>query len=275
MNSLLSVIVPTKNSASFLDACIKSIKNQIYDNIEIIVVDNYSTDKTKEIAKKYTKLVFDKGPERSVQRNFGASKAKGEYLLFIDSDMELTPGVAQECVKLIKEQRIKNKVRKIGGIIIPEKSFGEGFWAQCKALERSFYEGVSWLEAARFFPKDVFNEFSGYDEELVSGEDWDLSQRVETKYQLGRIKSYINHNEGSPSLWTLLSKKMYYSKQLNSYSSKKINNLKTKQQLSLIKRYELFFSNPTKLFADPILGIGMLFMKTNEFAIGGIGYILR
>ncbi|OGH11572.1 MAG: hypothetical protein A3B38_02060 [Candidatus Levybacteria bacterium RIFCSPLOWO2_01_FULL_36_13] len=275
INPLLSIIVPTKNSAVFLDACIKSIKNQTYDNIEIIVVDNYSTDKTKEIAKKYTKLVFNKGPERSVQRNFGASKAKGEHLLFIDSDMELTPRVAQDCVKIIKEQRIKNADRKIGGIIIPEKSFGKGFWAQCKALERSFYEGVGWLEAARFFPKNVFNESGGYDDSLVSGEDWDLSQRVEKKYQLGRIKSYINHNEGNLSLGTLLSKKMYYSKQLNSYSSKKINNLKTKQQLSLIKRYELFFSNPSKLFSNPLLGIGMLFMKTCEFAVGGIGYILR
>ena len=134
---------------------------------------------------------------------------------------------------------------------------------------------MGWLEAARFFPKNVFNESGGYDDSLVSGEDWDLSQRVEKKYQLGRIKSYINHNEGNLSLGTLLSKKMYYSKQLNSYSSKKINNLKTKQQLSLIKRYELFFSNPSKLFSNPLLGIGMLFMKTCEFAVGGIGYILR
>ena len=78
---LLSVIVPTKNSERFLERCLKSIKSQTYKNLEIIVVDNNSNDKTKEIAEKYTKLVFNKGPERSAQRNFGVLKSKGEFVL--------------------------------------------------------------------------------------------------------------------------------------------------------------------------------------------------
>src|SRR5690242_13999566 len=96
--NLVSVIVPTKNSQHFLDACLRSIKNQSYKNIELIVVDNNSTDKTKNIAKKYTKRVYNKGPERSAQRNFGASVSKGAYVVFIDSDMQLTKNVIKNCV---------------------------------------------------------------------------------------------------------------------------------------------------------------------------------
>jgi glycosyltransferase involved in cell wall biosynthesis len=60
MQPLVSIVIPTKNSARTLEKCLVSIKNQAYENIEIIVVDNYSTDGTYEIAGKYTTKVFQK-----------------------------------------------------------------------------------------------------------------------------------------------------------------------------------------------------------------------
>ena len=265
-NPLVSIIIPTRNSDRTISACLKSIKKQTYKNIEIIVVDNNSTDTTKEISKKYTKRVFNKGPERSAQRNFGALKSKGEYVLFIDSDMELAKNVVKECV---------SKINDFGGIIIPEVSFGTGFWAKCKALERSFYVGVDWLEAARFFPKKIFINFKGYDVNLISGEDWDLNQKIKSKYKIARISSYIKHNEGELSLKKLLIKKMYYGSRISTYSSKKENSKDFKSQSSIVKRYKLFFSNPKMLFSNPVVGIGTLFMKTMEFAVVGIGYISK
>jgi glycosyltransferase involved in cell wall biosynthesis len=276
-NLLLSVIVPTKNSEVTIEACLKSIKSQSYKNIEIIVVDNNSTDRTKEIAKRFTELVFNKGPERSAQRNFGASKSKGEYLLFIDSDMILENKVVEECVNKFKIHpfdKLRTKF-KIGGVIIPEVSFGKGFWARCKALERSFYLGVDWMEAPRFFPKSVFAELKGFDEKLISGEDWDLNQKIKTKYNIARIKSFIRHDEGNLSLMKSLSKKMYYGAKLRNYSSKKENSTNFKEQSSIIKRYKLFLSDPKKLFSNPIVGVGMLFMKTCEFISMASGYVLK
>ncbi len=267
-NLLVSVIVPTRNSQSTIGACLKSIKNQTYRDIESIVVDNNSTDKTKEIARKYTKLVFNRGPERSAQRNYGALKAKGEYVLFIDSDMELSKKVVEECV-------LKIKSKGVVGLTIPEESVGEGFWTKCKALERSFYVGVEWMEAARFFSKKVFVELKGFDEKLISGEDWDLNQRIRIKYKISRIDSFIKHDEGDLSLLKLLRKKMYYGTQIRNYSSKKENSKDFNSQSSIIKRYKLFFSDPKKLFSNPIVGIGTLFMKTMEFAVVGIGYISK
>ena len=266
---LISIIIPTKNSETTIEACLKSIKNQSYKDVEIIVVDNNSTDKTKQIAGDYTKLVFNKGPERSAQRNFGALKSKGQYLLFIDSDMELTINVVKECV---------GKINGYKALIIPEKSFGKGFWAQCKALERSFYIDVDWMEAARFFDKKTFKELKGYDEKQTGTEDYDLPQRIKGKYEdhpIGRIKSFIMHNEGKLSLGYTLKKKFYYAKTASKYAKKKSNTKYFSKQSNILERYKLFLSNPIKLFKNPVLGLGMLFMKTSEFIAGGSGFLLR
>jgi glycosyltransferase involved in cell wall biosynthesis len=116
---LVSIIVPTYNSAKFTGECLESIKNQTYpqDKIEIIVVDNNSTDGTKDIARKYTEKVFNKGPERSAQRNYGVKQGIGEYVAIIDSDMRLSERVIEKAVEKIKENGVV-------GITIPEESFG-------------------------------------------------------------------------------------------------------------------------------------------------------
>lgn len=264
---LVSVIVPTYNSGEVLGACLKSIQDQSYQNVQLIVVDNNSTDDTKTIAKQYTKHVYNKGPERSAQRNFGVQKSSGEYVLIIDSDMELDPNVASQCVEQFSQKS------KIAGIIIPEESFGKGFWAQCKKLERSFYIGVPWIEAARAFRKEVYLTAGGYDEDMVSGEDWDLSQRIAAIGKLGRIESYIMHNEGRLKLTRTLAKKYYYAQKFATYTSKNPQTANVSSQTSPLTRYKLFFSQPGKLLRNPFLGISMLFMKTAEFAVGAAGYL--
>ena len=267
LKSIVSVIVPTKNSSSTLDKCLESIKNQTYQEIEVVVVDNFSTDDTPKIAKKYTKKFYSKGPERSPQRNYAVSKSKGKYVAIIDSDMILAPTVIAECVKAIEADD------KMAGVIIPEESFGEGFWAQCKKLERSFYVGISYMEAARFFRRRDYLAVGGYNENMISGEDWDLSQRIEVQGEHGRTTSFIYHNEGHISLWKSVKKKFYYAEKFAKYKNSNAASNKVSRQTSIFDRYRLFFSSPKKLFKNPILGIGMLFMKTCEFGFGAAGYL--
>ena len=268
LNPIVSVIVPTKNSSKTLESCLRSIQKQTYKNIEIIVVDNFSTDDTQKIAKKYTKSVYAKGPERSAQRNYAVDQSTGYYVTIIDSDMELSPEVIQECVNTMQSSK------SLVGAIIPEESFGIGFWAQCKKLERSFYVGVPYMEAARFFKKEDFLKAGGYDKDMISGEDWDLSQRIGKNGELKSIQSFIYHNEGKISLFNTIKKKVYYAKEFAKYTNKTSSTENVQNQTNIFGRYALFFSKPKKLFRNPVLGIGMLFMKTCEFGFGGIGFLI-
>lgn len=264
---LVSIVVPTRNSAATLEACLESVKRQSYMPIELIVVDRDSSDDTKAIAKKYTDKIFNFGPERCAQRNFGAREAAGDYVAMIDSDMQLDPNVIEACVAKVRADS------SVKGVIIPEESFGQGFWAQCKRLERSFYVGVHWIEAARFFDKAAYELVGGYDETQVSGEDWDLSKRVEQVGAIVSVSEFIRHNEGQIKLWKTLKKKYYYAQHAKAYLAKNPTNSKLTAQIGPIHRYKLFFSKPQKLFKNPILGAAMLFMKTSEFAAGAMGYM--
>ena len=92
MEDLISVIIPIYNVEDYLDECIASVCNQTYGNLEIIMIDDGSTDKSGSIADKWSSLdkrctVYHKKNEGiSVARNCGIEKAKGKFLIFVDSD---------------------------------------------------------------------------------------------------------------------------------------------------------------------------------------------
>ena len=224
-----------------------------------------------QIAEKYTKNVFCMGPERSAQRNYGINNSTGDFVLIIDSDMVLSEKISEEVVKEFTKDEFKL------GLVIPEQSFGIGFWANCKKLERKFYVGVEWMEAARAFRKKTILKVGGYDLENTGTEDYDLPHRIQMhfgKKSIGRIESYIFHNEGNLSLIKTCFKKFYYSQNLSIYFKKKENLSYFIKQSSPIYRYILFFKSPTLLFKNPILGLGMLYMKLCEQFFGGLGFIL-
>lgn len=264
---LVSAIVPTRNSAQTVGACLESIKAQSYSASEIIVVDNSSTDKTWEIAQKFTEKVFKKGPERSAQRNLGAEKSEGKYLLFIDSDQVLSAHVVEDCVRKIKESE------QIKAVIIPETTEGSGFWTKCKALERSCYVGDDDIEAARFFDREIFFQLGGYDEEIHGGgEDWDLPIRVKKAgLQIGRINSFINHLEGHIRFKELMRTKRYYGQTMSKYIRKHPEI--ARRQLRVIR--PAFIRNWRKLAKDPVHAAGFIFMKIGEFTAGAFGALAK
>jgi len=272
MNSLVSIIIPVRDRAEKIRRCLGCLKKQTYKDIEIVIVDGNSTDNTVAVAREYTDKVFvfpEKGDHRSAQKNMAAEKAGGKYILSIDSDMELSEQVVENCVKKMESDP------RISGIIIPEESFGEGFWAQCKKLEKSFYIGVDSMEAARFMRREDYLAVGGYNTELTSGEDWDLSQKIGDLGRLERIADLIYHNEGRISLFKTVKKKYYYAGEFAKYMRTSPHKEKVNNQTGIIFRYKLFLSNPKKLFRRPLVGLGMLFMKTCEFGFGGIGWLIK
>jgi len=263
---LVSVIVPTRNSASTMDTCLASIVAQSYKNIELIVVDNNSTDETKKIARGYTNLVFNKGPERNVQRAFAAGEARGKYVVFIDSDMELPPSLIEAALNKCEKD-------KFDAIILPEISVGEGFWANCRKLEKLCYLNDSYMELAnRFIKLDVYNAVGGYDcnKDWIGAEDFDIHERIKNSgYNIGRIDELIKHHEIVP-FGKMLQKYYVYSKCVPKHIRKHPKS--GLKQFWIIR--PAYIRNWHLFVKDPIHGVGLAFMKSAQYFVGGLGFLV-
>jgi len=260
---LVSVIVPTRNSANTLEICLESVHAQTYPHVEIIVVDNHSTDSTQEIAARYGKL-YIKGPERSAQKNWGSKQSRGTCLLFLDSDCELELTVIEECVSLCQEGA--------SGVMIPMEHVGQGFWAEVKKLERQCYLGDDSLEAPWFFTKTAFQAIHGFDEDLVGGEDWDIARRMrESGYNnIERSSAGLKHHIGHWQFWKELKKRFYYGQTMKMYLQK--NRHSAIRQIPFFR--SAYLRNWRLLTSHPFLTIGLFVLKFLETVFVGAGVLV-
>ncbi len=208
----VTVVVPTKNAARTVAACLSSIRAQTYP-CRSVVVDNASSDATVEIATELADVVLHAGPERSAQRNHGARSHPADIVGFIDADMVLEPTVVAEAVDAIGAGA--------GSVIVPERTVGTGFWVEVRAFERSFYDGSDAVEAARFFRWDVFDQAGGFDEDLTGPEDWDLSIAARQLGPVARTTAVILHDEGTIGYLDACRKKAYYAEGVRRYVAKR------------------------------------------------------
>lgn len=268
----VSVVIAAFNESQKITNCLKSLAEQSYRNIEVILVDDHSNDETTQVAKKINlklglnlKIIrLNRNQERSVARNRGAKESTGSYMFFIDADMKLSKEVAAKCLKLVQENP------EIKAVIIPEKSFGEGFWANCRSLEKLCYIGDDRMEAARFFEKKAFWRVGGWDNKMISGEDWDLTRRIRVKYKIGRISSIIYHNEYQLTLWKAIKKKFYYASVSGIYLER--NPLTILSLVFFIFR-PAYIRNWKLILSNPIHGMGMFFLKGAEIIAGFFGFV--
>lgn len=256
---LVSVIITTQNEGINIKNCLESIKSQTYNqgNIEIIVVDNNSTDSTKNLAGQYTDKIYNYGPERSAQRNFAVNHAVGKYILYLDADMILSKDVVSECVKKCEEQGYI-------ALYIPEEIVGRGFWIKVRNFERSFYNATC-IDAVRFVRKDKFLEIGGFDENLTGPEDWDFDRRIKEVGEVNIINSLIYHNEREFNLKKYINKKSYYAQSFNKYIKKwGRNDPLIKKQLGFRYRYfRVFIENGKwiKILSHFVLTLGMYLLR--------------
>lgn len=255
----VSVIVTTKNEEFNISNCLQSVKNQSFpqEKIEIIVVDNNSTDKTVEIAGIFTDKIYNYGPERSEQRNFGIEKSSGKYVLYLDADMMLSQNVIKECFEKCENEGLI-------ALYIPEHIVGKGFWIKVRNFERSFYNATC-IDGVRFVNRGAFIETGGFDLSLTGPEDWDIDRRLNQKGKTGIIKSPLFHNEGAFNLKKYLGKKSYYSGNLQTYIDKwGANDPIIRKQVGFYYRFfGVFIENGkwVRLIRHPILTKGMYFLR--------------
>lgn len=290
---LVSVVITTKNEEKNIRTCLQSIQLQTWPNIETIVVDNNSWDKTKIIAQEYTSKVYDKGPERSAQRNYGIiEKSVGKYAIYLDADMILSPITIEACVSYI---RSSNAI----ALYIPEIVLGKTYLSCIRRFERSFYDGTP-IDGARFFERSSFIRIGGFDENLFikgSGEDWDIDKMLKqhgnidllpryidsSSNKLWKIREFIEangvcynhkytglyHNEAQISINNYLKKKSYYTLGFDGYINKwGKDDPDIKRQFGLVYRFWTVFTENgkwRKLLNRIDLVLGMYFLR---FCVG-------
>lgn len=167
---MISIIIPIYNQAEHLGNCLESIKKQTYNNYEIIVVNDGSTDGILEVIKKYKqifgfKLTYleQENKGANAARNYGASIAKGEYLIFCDADIVMEP----EMLSLMLETLKNNPSAGFcySSFIWGRKKFI--LWPfDAEKLKQMPYITIASLIKREYFP--------GFDETLKKFQDWDL-----------------------------------------------------------------------------------------------------
>lgn len=180
-NHFFSIIIPTLNEEESLPGLLSSIEKQNYKNFEIIICDSLSKDKTKKIALNFAKTTtlnfYQKKFLRVSQaRNYGAQKAKGDFLIFFDADVEIEEGFLSQINKKINQHRLDmltvwNRAKK--GL---RGKFIFGLMNVAMSLSTKFKPAAN--GPCIIVKKDKFFEVGGFDEDIVFGEDFDLTQRI-------------------------------------------------------------------------------------------------
>ncbi len=197
----VSVIMPAYNSAKYIGEAIDSVLAQTYPVLEIIVVDDGSTDDTRKIVSQYSipntqciKYIYQENKGPAAARNKGIKEARGEYIAFLDSDDIWMPEkIAFQLARLEKEEKYsmmhsgRNRIMENGIIVdssLVECSEGRVF---DELLMRNFVCCSSVI-----LKKSCFNAVGYFDENIHNRcEDYDMWLRIARNYEIGVIKQAL------------------------------------------------------------------------------------
>ena len=151
---MISVIIPVYNVENYLEECLKSVQTQTYTNIEVILVNDGSTDKSKLICERYCKedrrfqLLNQENQGLSAARNNGVASSTGEFIAFVDSDDIILPNYLETLIHYMTDEIDIVESQ----FTLSKKEFLDERFKELTIL----FEGNS-EEAVKIFPKHVLN----------------------------------------------------------------------------------------------------------------------
>lgn len=179
-----SVIIPTLNEEKYLPNLLNDLRDQKYKSFEVIIVDGYSEDKTQKVAAEYRqyfqdcKIILSKKRNLSHQRNLGAKKAKGDYLIFPDADVRLNINYLQ---------RINEEISKSNSLFLTTYQLPDTeerldlFLVELSNYTLEFLSIINKQMAPGYnfiIEKKIFFKAGGFDITTKMSEDHELSIRV-------------------------------------------------------------------------------------------------
>ncbi len=163
---MISIIIPTYQHEKEIGKCISSILNQTFEDYEIIVVNDGSTDNTLKVLENYKgkiKIINQENRGASSARNRGFKESKGEFILFCDADMILRSDMLEKLLEALKEN--------------PDKSYAYSSfkfgWKKFKAgeFDKEKLKKINYIHTSTLIRRQ---HFLGFDELLKKFQDWDL-----------------------------------------------------------------------------------------------------
>ena len=154
--ALVSIVVPVYNRHKYLGTCLKSILNQTYQNLEIILVDDGSTDDSLKICQRYAKedsrikVIAQDNLGVSVARNKGLMAATGTYLMFVDSDDTVSPDHCQKAVAVIENTKADiccmgyTKIHETGKKMTDVRDYPLGVISKAQAMKIVIDDSYLW-----------------------------------------------------------------------------------------------------------------------------------
>lgn len=206
MEEMVSIIIPTYNREKYIERAVQSILGQTYDRYEIIIVDDGSTDNTREIIRvledkddriRYIKLEENRGP--AYARNIGMKEAKSEFIAFLDSDDEWLP----DKLKLQMDKMLEFSEEtalvfcRMSGIrrgrkdryVCPDESIDK------ESLEGNIFSRLLWANLigtpSALVRKKCLEQVGGFKESLTCLEDWEWILRIAKNWKIGFVDEIL------------------------------------------------------------------------------------
>ena len=172
--SKVSIIIPCYNKELYVSEAIESALAQTFKDIEIVVVNDGSSDNSTEVIKKYEDKIhfinLDKNEGVVNARKLAIEKASGEYILPLDADDTIEPTYVEKAVKILEENK------EIGVVYCKVKFFGDKNGnLTCPEFDEDYFLYHSGVSSSSMFRKKDFIKCGGYRDYMKNGcEDWDL-----------------------------------------------------------------------------------------------------
>ena len=196
----VSIVVPAYNYARYLPFAVESARNQDYPNVEVVVIDDGSTDDTAEVMKQFgspVRYIHQENAGLSAARNSGIREASNDFILFLDADDELLPGMLRQMMEAF--QGLESGYGMMGCDRILIDADGKKIATPTPSEPEGEVSAEDILMRTRFSPtgalcrKEVFDKVGNFDTTLRSTEDRDMWIRIAEQYRVYYLDRELIH----------------------------------------------------------------------------------
>ena len=242
-----SIIIPVSKIANleYLNKCLDSLSKQDYKQFEIILVEESKTNLSKSLA-----------------RNYGARKAKGKYLVHIDTDYLVAPTILQRCHRLITQKGAKTITLRES--VAPSKNI----WQKARRLEKEILSQNIHLSTPQIIEKRLFEKIGGFDERVDALDDWVLNIKLaKEKVPAYEIASPLTYIYEPTNIFEIIKRRYKKGQNLKPFKEK----YGTVPQIAILPLIKTYTQNINLINKSPIAFISLIVLKVFDLGAFFLG----